>query len=345
MLPLAERVGARGACPCAAGRYTAGKPSGERGSTERPAKAGGALHAPSLALLTTSAGKCADESAGVCSSRPVIKVLAQFAGTRPTAAPEAVVEKAVEKVEGCDDEACVVTSQEFLSHVRTTKGEQAVQRVIVDTREKFKTPGPRDSKALLSNFNIDEVLQRWAKDFPGFFNCPFAMIDFDRQPQYQLGLIDMDRVPKGQVTQKLFSAPRPRAVRRKCDTFGCVLNTDVSTGKGKHWVCVFVDMRPKDGPWTVEYFNSSGRAPPREVTAWMERAADDLRKLHPEVVTVPVTDVAHQKGDTECGLYAMYYIRARLEGVPWTKFKEWTVPDALMTEFRTHIFAPTTGGK
>lgn len=340
MLPLAaSATESADACPCLAQKtYTAGdspRKAGRVTTSQRKALS------PTLASLSTSAGKCSDESSGVCSSTPVIKVLAEFAGVKASAEAEAVVEKAAEKIGegGCKDESCVVNNKKFLNYVRNTKGEQAVRRVIVDSRERFKTPGPRESKELISNYNIDEVLQRWAKEFGSFFNCPFAMIDFDIRPQFQLGMIDMGQVHKGHTSQKLFSFPHPRTVRRKCDTFGCVLNTDVSTGMGKHWVCVFVDMRAKE--WTVEYFNSSGRAPPREVTVWMERTANELRsvKAGQTVSTKVVTDVTHQKGDTECGLYSLYYIRSRLEGVPWAKFKEWNIPDDLMTEFRTHLFS------
>ena len=57
-----------------------------------------------------------------------------------------------------------------------------------------------------------------------------------------------------------------------------------------------------------------------------------------DVVTVPVTDMDHQESQTECGLYALYYIRRRLEGVPYAFFFEQLVPDAAMTAFRAHVF-------
>ncbi|MHB8736931.1 MAG: Ulp1 family isopeptidase, partial [Terriglobales bacterium] len=57
-----------------------------------------------------------------------------------------------------------------------------------------------------------------------------------------------------------------------------------------------------------------------------------------KVESVPVTSMPHQNLDTECGLYALYYIRRRLEGVPYTFFEKQRIPDEAMTEFRKHVF-------
>jgi hypothetical protein len=58
----------------------------------------------------------------------------------------------------------------------------------------------------------------------------------------------------------------------------------------------------------------------------------------PPPLSVAVTRVDHQQSQTECGLYALFYIRRRLEGTPYSFFFEQLVPDAAMTKFREHIF-------
>jgi hypothetical protein len=128
-----------------------------------------------------------------------------------------------------------------------------------------------------------------------------------------------------------------------------VINTDTSSGPGKHWVAVFVDCRPApDEPWTVEYFNSAGRPPPKAMVGWMERRRAQLAAYRGQlpssrghvcdVIAVPVTDMDHQESQTECGLYALFYIRRRLEGTPYSFFFSQLVPDAAMTAFRAHVF-------
>ena len=84
------------------------------------------------------------------------------------------------------------------------------------------------------------------------------------------------------------------------------------------------------------------------MVAWMEKArarladaraqSTDARANAHAVATVAVTDVDHQESQTECGIYALYYIRRRLEGTPIEFFREQIVPDAAMTAFRAHLF-------
>jgi hypothetical protein len=207
----------------------------------------------------------------------------------------------------------------------------------LELETRFKAPGPRAGKALLSNYNLDETLRRWARVFPGFYPCPFAMMDFDSNGD-AFGRLDLLAILEGRVHAEL--GPGVGRVRRPTTCFGCVVNTDTSRGPGRHWVAVFVDCRPESKPWTVEYFDSVGHPPPRPMTSWMERTRARLadHRTAPAVETVPVTDIDHQESRTECGLYALFYIRRRLEGAPLQAFARQRIPDAAMTAFRRHVF-------
>ena len=263
---------------------------------------------------------------------------ASVASLLPTAdTPEAAVVREAAAVLGCSSESCVLVKlrQRRLVSEHDIRAEFA---------RRFKPAGPRDSRALLSNSNIDGVLRRWADEFPDFCPCPFAMADFE-------------------TNGDAFATADPAQLRldgeargAPCRTFACVHNTDISSGPGIHWVAVFVDMRPEPagpGEWCVEYFNSAGRPPARPIIRWMERvraqlvaaraqlsAGKELPAAAGKVETRAVTSVAHQKSQTECGPYALYYIRRRLEGAPADEFADpmRRVPDAAMEEFRRHLF-------
>lgn len=269
------------------------------------------------------------------------------AGRAPAPADaKAVVEEAARSL-GCKSERCALAHPRLADFVEQVKGAGAAEALKAAVEVRFKPAGPRNSTALLSNFDIDGVLERWAGEAPfgSFFNCPFAMMDFDREA-YPFGTLSMADVRRGAATQQVRPEGTAEAgpVRRPCDTFACVLNTDTSTGPGKHWVCVFVDMRPPPGtPWTVEYFNSAGNAPPRAMTRWLARTCDVLieaREAGPAGArAVTVTSVTHQRSRTECGPYTLYYLRARLEGVPAEAFTEQRTTDQEMVEFRRHLFS------
>jgi hypothetical protein len=70
---------------------------------------------------------------------------------------------------------------------------------------------------------------------------------------------------------------------------------------------------------------------------WLERTCARISTRYP-TTTVAVTDIDHQESQTECGLYALYYIRCRLEGIPFSFFFEKLVRDYVMTAFRPHVF-------
>ncbi len=287
-----------------------------------------------MAQVGMRPSECANEGEAPCSRGPVLRALVAFAGETGGAAPGgaapggAVVERAAERA-ACGSESCVLASGAFRAHAQRQGVTPAQIRAELERR--FKAAGPRRGAALLSNYNIDQTLRRWMREFPTFYACPFAMMDFDLTHE------DFDRVDLAAVRDGRATAELDGGRRGPHDRFACVLNTDVSSGPGKHWVAVYADLRAGAGA-SIEYFNSAGNPPPAPVVGWMERQRALLRAAGVEAAAVPVTSVAHQRGQTECGLYTLYYIRRRLEGTPFEFFMRNLVPDEAMTAFRSRCF-------
>lgn len=254
----------------------------------------------------------------------------------PAQAAQAVAEAAARV--GCpsdDGGACVLRARPF-QRFAAERG-VSTRALAAELETRYKAVGPRDTRAQLSNFNIDDTLRRWAAtSFPDFYPCPFAMMDFD-DTREEFAVVDLVGVLEGREAADL--GPALGRVARPSKTFACVVNTDYSTGPGKHWVAVFVDCRGP-GPWTVEYFNSTGRPPPRPMVAWLERTRARLaaHRGPPGAAVEVVTDVNHQEGRTECGIYSLFYIRRRLEGTPIDFFRGMRIADDAMTAFRPHVF-------
>jgi len=301
-----------------------------------------------LSRVSTTTSECAHnigQMDGVCSTENTVGLIADFVqeqgGARKEKKSADIIHKAAELLK-CPAESCILTHPLFRQYLQV---EQPRSLTLVDREleQRFKSRGPRDNRDLLDNANIDGTLRQWAQEFSDFFNCPFAMIDFE-ETHSPLASISMAGVYNGTEPQSLGV---PRAIRRPCKTFACVVNTDRSTGRGKHWVVVFVDMRDR-ALWTVEYFNSSGNPPPKTIVRWMESTAKELRKLRTKkdglldpfnsVTALPVTRILHQHSRTECGPYTLFYIRMRLEGESYTFFSEDRVPDEAMGAFRQHLF-------
>jgi len=293
-------------------------------------------HVSYLQELTLDKSECLHAVDGVCIST---KVLPAVALVTPLEAAEPLkIIEAAEKILGCDTESCVIMHPKVHEAAKQLDVLKDLQH---DLKYKFKPVGPRNSTALLSNVHIDAVMRQWATEFTDFYAAPFAMADFETNGD-AFGKIKLADLYSGKGSQNI------------CRTFGCIHNTDVSRGRGIHWVAVFVDMRaPPEStiPWTLEYFNSAGRAPAVATTRWMERQRADLIKLREElsasvaVEVWAVSNVSHQNSQTECGPYALYYIRRRLEGAAPKDFmdSDFIIPDSAMTEFRQYLFRQRNG--
>lgn len=298
---------------------------------------------------TTDKSECVNKTEdGHCVSETMIVAIAEFIKTVPdnksgqgenatrdaTSDATSFINPIVSKAAGalsCDSESCVITHPSFRKFGNRS-GLATASQINGELETRFKYVGPREGNSLLSNIHIDETLQRWARVFTSFYCCPFAMMDFEVNGD-KLGKIDIYDVFEGKVPLDIGNK---EVVLRSANTFACVLNTDISSGPGKHWVAVFVDNR--NPICSIEYFNSAGNPPTKAVTRWMAKAKKRIVSKGGAAEIVAVTDIDHQESQTECGVYTLYYVRRRLEGTPYTFFFDRLVPDDLMTEFRKHCF-------
>jgi hypothetical protein len=207
---------------------------------------------------------------------------------------EQIIENA-KKYTKCEDERCVLNSR-LLSHDYET-----IKLINNNLKTNFKIDGPTDV-SLLSNYNIDKTLQQWATHFKDFFAYNFNMVDYERQGDTLHTIDIMDLYDRGY---------------RTC---ACVINSDVYSGRGKHWMALFVDMRNLS-QWTVEFFNSSGNRPVESFARWLTKTKNRLEDIiekhnlkNIKVDIIKVTGIMHQYSKTECGVYSLYYIWARLNG-------------------------------
>jgi hypothetical protein len=223
------------------------------------------------------------------------------------------------------------------SEVRKFIGREKSQAIL---NKYFKPIGPNNSTALLDNRNIDNVLKQWSENSVILFACkfkhiPFQMIDFMAQGT-ELASLDI-----------------PQLMKDGYDCFGVVLNTDVSSGGGKHWFCIFGELTDRlnkkklgtqDKPIQIEYFNSSGNPPMLEVDLWLEKTKHDLRKnpIGLYVNIVRAFDTRLQQSQTECGVWSLMYIKYRLDSKPIKLFLQKKIDDDDMIECRKLIFRDAT---
>lgn len=227
---------------------------------------------------------------GVCSDDKTLEQIKKETGVKDDD-PQLIIEKAKEKT-NCNSESCVVSK---------------VDKNLVD--KLFRPKGPYDSIDWLSNVNIDGALSQY-EPF-GFYHIPFQMRDFAQSDN------ELSRCDWNVVKNKGYKGA------------GCALNTDLSSGRGKHWVSFYVDFSNK----TVEYFDSGGSSPHQEFVDLVVNVSHVLGFRD-----VFLTQVQHQKKDTECGVYTLYYLTSRIMDIPYSKFAKGRITDEEMQERRKTFF-------
>jgi hypothetical protein len=198
--------------------------------------------------------------------------------------------------------------------------------ILNELLHNFKPVGPTDY-SLFNNFHEDSAIRQLAKYDEEFIGLDVNLMDFQ---DYGGSLIKLQPVPEG-----------IRFGNKIGRMFGCVMNTLEHKGdltKVGHWVALFGNFCSKKLN-TIEYFNSSGRHAPKQLFAWMEQFAAKCQEVRGiPCIAVNVSNIQHQKSDTECGAYALYYITARLLGITYKKFRESPISDERVNKFRANMF-------
>lgn len=254
-----------------------------------------------------------------CSSEPVIERIAEAVGARGDSAAEKL--QHAKEALGCGTEVCV------LKKMAGQLPREVIEREI---NTHIKLHGPTDT-ALLSNEHIDRTLQQWRGLRKDFFAYNFNMIDYAKY-SWRDGAVQNEPDTLATVDWRdLYNNGF------RCSA--CVINSDSYHGRGKHWMALFVDTRGADR-WSVEFFNSSGNAPAAAWVNWLIKTRDQLETIQPrpKVEIIRVCNIRQQQSKTECGVYSLFYIWARLNNYPPEFFQEHIIPDQFMMEFRQHLF-------
>jgi hypothetical protein len=163
----------------------------------------------------------------------------------------------------------------------------------------------------LSTNEIDYVMKQYEIMFPNFVYIGCVPSDY-----YKLS---PSKFPKDVLDRKGYSA--------------VVFNLDSSHQSGSHWIAVFFDNTSNKR--IIEYFDPTGNVPNKNLKEFLHNAYFDKSD-------VIISKKKHQKGDTECGLYSMYYILKRLSGETMDSLNSERITDNEMSDLRGLIFRPFT---
>lgn len=178
----------------------------------------------------------------------------------------------------------------------------------------------------LTSIDIINVMKQYEDAYKCFDFIGPTPIDFDTRLQY------------GEcVWQELCDFNVEKQLKAGKTKIGIIFNLDPHTEDGSHWVSMFIHI--KKGKGKIFFFDSVGDPAPQEVINFVKRVQKQGEQLKIPFTFDQNHPTEHQYGDSECGIYSLYFIVHMLEDKHTTEyFKKHILSDKYMASFRKIYF-------
>lgn len=192
----------------------------------------------------------------------------------------------------CNKESCWVRQM-----TKNTKLEE-------ELLDAFAPESPEDWKKnpneWLSSLDILKVMSQYEKKYKCFDFLGPSPIDYDT---HELN---------GEcVWDELCHFDLAKHIKQGHNKIGVIFNLDRHDQGGSHWVSLFINIKSK----TIFFFDSVGEPIPAQIEKFVNTVIDQGRRL-----STPIHfrfdqnyPVEHQYGNTECGIYSIFFITHMLE--------------------------------
>lgn len=223
-----------------------------------------------------------------------------------------------EKLSGvCNKESCWLKQQGAFGPIQS------------DMVDSFAPESPPEWKKnpneWLSSVDIINVMKQYENAYKCFDFIGPTPIDFDTRKLY------------GEcVWDELCNFNLEDQIKEGKTKIGIIFNTDPHNKPGQHWISLFINIKKKE----IFFFDSTGDKPTPEIMALVDRIKEQGLKLKNKINFKFDSNegVEHQYGNSECGIYALYFIVHMLEDKKIEHYlKTHVLKDTYMNKFR-HIY-------
>ena len=177
----------------------------------------------------------------------------------------------------------------------------------------------------LSSVDIINVMKHYEKAYKCFDFIGPTPIDFDTRKLY--GECVWDELCNFSIEEQIKSGKTK---------IGIIFNTDPHYKSGQHWISMFINIKKKK----IFFFDSVGDKPPVEIIKLVDRIKEQGLNLDRKINFVFDTNegIEHQYGNTECGIYSLFFIVHMLEDKLTEHYlKNHILKDEYMNKFR-HVY-------
>lgn len=222
--------------------------------------------------------------------------------------PKEILKELRRRLSQCSSEDCWLTQMK----------DQSLKKKIQDYV--FAPKHPKEwiynPNEWLSNYDIFNVLVQYENRYPYFEFIGPSFIDFDTKTNTSTDKCVSDELCKFSLKEH---------INKNHTNIAVVFNLDKHTQSGSHWVSLFIDI-PNN---FIFYFDSAGNKIPREIMDLVNRIKKQGRELG-NIRRTKKTNyrnnnainfnfyenwpLEHQYGNTECGMYSLFFIITMLTG-------------------------------
>ena len=218
----------------------------------------------------------------------------------------------------CNKETCWVRQM-----TKNTKMEQELLDAFAPESPKEWNKNPNE---WLSSIDILKVMNQYEKKYKCFDFIGPSPIDYDTHKLY------------GEcVWEELCHFNLKEQIQKGHTKVGVIFNLDPHYKGGSHWVSLFINIKKK----TIFYFDSAGETIPEQIKKFVDSVIVQGHKL-----STPINfkfdqnnPVEHQYGNTECGVYSIFFIIHMLEDkITGHYLKTHMLKDEYMQQFRNIFY-------
>jgi len=218
------------------------------------------------------------------------------------------------KIKHCDNEAC------WLKHecIKNNIPEYHWKKLFAPKKPASWKSKPNE---WLDTFNIRDVMKQWEKKYDNFFFIGPSPIDYDT-------------ITGGScVEDELCNFNLKETIEKGITKVGIIFNLDKHNQGGSHWVTVFLNIKKKK----IYYFDSYAKNIPPQIWKFVKTVKKQGKKEGLDIKYKKIK-LRHQYGESECGMYGLYFIITLLKNKPVSLFERKIIKDEEMLELRNAYF-------
>lgn len=174
----------------------------------------------------------------------------------------------------------------------------------------------------LSSVDILDIMKHYERNFKKFEFFGPSPIDFDAHMMY-------DQC----VWEEICQFDLKQQIARGKTKLGFIFNLDKHNQPGSHWVALFVSVKKRE----IYYFDSYGDEAPPEILTLVKRIQQQSAKIGPKY-EYKFNKKRHQYGNSECGMYSLYFLVHLIREKAFDKFNHEQIKDKYVENLRKKYF-------